>query len=70
MRHFNVIINSSEDMSHVYLKFICDRQTDEQNDGRTDGLMSYNAPPPPTLAIAQGTKSISVARKVEKKIIE
>ena len=65
-RHFNVIINTSEDMSHVYLKFMCDRQKDEQNYGRTDGLMSYNAPPP-TFAKAQETKSISVARKVEKR---
>ena len=42
-------MNTLEDMSHVYLKQICDRQADwqadEQKDGRTDGRTSFNAPP-------------------------
>ena len=43
------IMNTLEDMNHVYLIFFCDRQADwqadEQKDGRTDGRTSFNAPP-------------------------
>ena len=57
------IINTYEDMSQVKV-FVTNRGTDGRRDGRTDGQMRFNVPPPPAFAKGGGQKREGVASAV------